>query len=82
MAVEIKTQPHNNDILDHIERLEKLRQWADLHDDKRKIYGAMAGAIFPDNVRDYALKQGLYIIEQSGATVNVIAPEAVKVRAW
>jgi hypothetical protein len=82
MAVEIKAQPNNNDILDHIERMEKLRQWADLHDDKRKLYGGVAGAIIPDNVRDYALKQGLYVIEQSGDTVNVSAPGENKVRAW
>jgi hypothetical protein len=61
--------------------MEKLRRWADLHDDKRKLYGGIAGAIIPDNVRDYALKQGLYVIEQSGDTVNVIAPEETKVRA-
>jgi hypothetical protein len=82
MAVEIKTQANNNDILDHIERMEKLRQWADLHNDKRKFYGAVAGAIIPDNVRDYALKQGLYIIEQSGDTITVITPGESKVRAW
>jgi hypothetical protein len=82
MAVEIKTQPNNHDILDHVERMEKLRQWADLHNDHRKLYGAVAGAIIPDNVRDFTLKQGLYVIEQSGDMVNVIAPEGIKVRAW
>jgi hypothetical protein len=82
MAVEIKAQPNNNDILDHIERMEKLRQWADLHDDKRKLYGGIAEAVIPDNVRDYALKQGLYVIEQSGDTVNVSAPGEAKARAW
>jgi Holliday junction resolvase-like predicted endonuclease/tetrahydromethanopterin S-methyltransferase subunit G len=82
MVVEIKAQPNNNDILDHVERMEKLRQWADLHNDKRKLYGAIAGAIIRDNIRDYILKQGFYVIEQSGDTVNVIAPEGVKVRAW
>lgn len=82
MAVEIKTQPNNNDILDHIERMEKLRQWADLHGDKRKLFGGIAGAIFLDNVRDYALKQGFYVIEQSGDTVTVIGPEETRVRAW
>jgi hypothetical protein len=82
MAVEVKAQPNNNDILDHIERMEKLRQWADLHNDKRKLYGAVAGAIVPVNVRDYAIKQGFYVIEQSGDAVNVIAPDKEKVRAW
>ncbi|MFP3041168.1 hypothetical protein LQZ19_05035 [Treponema primitia] len=82
MAVEIKTQPNNNDIRDHVERMEKLRQWADLHDDKRQLYGAVAGAIIPDNVRDYALKQGFYVIEQSADTLNILAPDEAKLRVW
>jgi Holliday junction resolvase-like predicted endonuclease len=82
IAVEVKVQPNNNDVLEHIERMEKLRQWADLHDDKRKLYGAVAGAVIPDNVRDYILKQGFYVIEQSGDNVNVIAPGDTKLKAW
>jgi Holliday junction resolvase-like predicted endonuclease len=82
MAVEVKAQPNNNDILEHIERMEKLRQWADLHQDKRKLYGAIAGAIIPDNVRDYALKQGFYVIEQSDTLVNILGPEGGEAKAW
>jgi hypothetical protein len=82
MAVEIKTQPNSNDIRDHVERMEKLRQWADLHNDNRKLYGAIAGAIFPDNVLNYALKRGFYVIEQSGDTLNVTAPDTSDIHAW
>jgi hypothetical protein len=35
MIVETKTKPKIGDIDDHIERLEKLRRYAVLHDDKR-----------------------------------------------
>jgi hypothetical protein len=48
----------------------------------RRLYRALAGAIIPENVRDYALKQGFYIIEQSGDRVNVIAPEIPNVKTW
>jgi hypothetical protein len=48
----------------------RLRNYSDKHHDTRKLYGAIAGAIISGNAKDYALKQGLYIIEQSGDTVK------------
>ncbi|MDR2096157.1 MAG: hypothetical protein LBP76_11690 [Treponema sp.] len=81
MAVEVKTQPNNNDIRDHVKRMEKLRQYADLHQDKRKLYGAVAGAIIPENVKDHGLKEGFYIVEQSGDTVNIVSPPGTA-KAW
>jgi hypothetical protein len=41
----------------------------------------MAAAILPGNVRDYALKQGLYIVKQTGDTVSLEAPQD-EPRAW
>ncbi|MDR1948443.1 MAG: DUF4670 domain-containing protein [Spirochaetaceae bacterium] len=81
MVVEVKAQANINDIKEHVNRMEKLRQYADLHHDKRALFGAVAAAIMPKNVRDYAMKQGFYIIEQSGDTVNITAPPE-KARAW
>ena len=49
MIVEIKTKPNVDDINDHIERMEKLRKYADLHNDKRKYLGAIAGVVFGDS---------------------------------
>jgi hypothetical protein len=33
-----------------------LRRYADARQDTRKFYGAVAGAIINDNVKEYALK--------------------------
>jgi hypothetical protein len=74
LAVEVKTQANNNDVQEHIERMEKLRRYFDLHNDKRKLYGAIAAAIIPGNVYDFALKQGFYVIEQSGDNVTIKEP--------
>jgi hypothetical protein len=79
--VEVKTQANINDIRDHVERMEKLRQYFDLHNDRRKLYGAVAAAIIPDNVLDFALKQGFYVIEQSGDSVSIRKPEG-NPKAW
>jgi transposase len=75
MIVETKTKPTSDDINDHIERMEKLRQYADLHDDKRKYRGAVAGLVFGTSEKTYALKKGLYVIEPSGDTFTIIEPK-------
>jgi hypothetical protein len=75
MIVEIKTKPNIEDINDHIERMEKLREYADLHNDKRKYLGAMAGVVFSESEKTYALKKGFYVIEPSGDTFNIIEPK-------
>jgi hypothetical protein len=80
MAVEVKSQPNAEHIRSHCKRMEKLRKYSDKHNDGRKLFGAIAGAIISDSARKYALKQGLYIIEQSGDTVSIIEPAGVK--AW
>jgi uncharacterized coiled-coil DUF342 family protein len=74
MAVEIKTKPGIDDIDDHIERMEKLRKYADLHHDKRIYLGAIAGVVFSESEKVYALKKGFYVIEPSGDTFNIIEP--------
>jgi hypothetical protein len=45
IAVEIKAKPLERHVEEHLERLEALRAWADKHGDRRKIQGALAGAI-------------------------------------
>jgi hypothetical protein len=75
MAVEIKTTPKDDDIDDHIERMEKLRRYADLHDDKRVYFGAVAGVVFTGSRKRYALKQGFYVIEPSGDTFKITEPK-------
>ena len=81
MLVEVKTTPTTEDVKDHIERLEKMRKYADLHDDKRTFLGAVAGAVITDNVKKYVLKQGFFVIEPSGESFNIISPNN-KPKEW
>jgi len=82
MAVEVKAKPHQNDVNEHIKRMEILRCRANDHNDKRKYRGAIAGAIMDENVRDYAHKTGFYVIEQAGDTVKIDIPENFVPREW
>ncbi|MDR3115612.1 MAG: hypothetical protein LBU25_08830 [Treponema sp.] len=76
MIVEIKTKPTTDDIKDHRERMKKLRVFADLHDDKRKYLGAVAGVVFDESVKNYALQNGFYVLEPSGETFIITEPRA------
>ncbi|MDR2446463.1 MAG: hypothetical protein LBD58_04095 [Treponema sp.] len=63
--------------------MEKLRKYADLHNDKRTYPGAVAGVSFNDNEKVYALKKGVYVIEPSGGTFNIIEPKGCcRPREW
>jgi hypothetical protein len=74
MIVEVKSKPTTADITGHIERMEKVRAHADLHNDNRKYLGAVAGMVFNDNEKEFAMKNGFYVIEPSGETFTITEP--------
>ena len=82
IAVEVKAKPRVSDINEHIKRIEKLRERADRRKDDRKFCGAVAGAIMSDTIRNHILKNGFYLIEQTGDTVKINIPENFKARVW
>jgi len=89
MLVEVKTKPTIKDVQDHVRRLKKMRKYADLHGDsglkssglkssglksERTFLGAVAGVVMKDNVKEYILKQGFFVIEPSGESFKIIPP--------
>jgi len=83
MPVEIKTELTANDVDEHIERIEKIRRYMDARNDSRKLVGAVAGGIVPENVLNYAHKKGLYVIVQTGDSVAVsLTPKGFEARQW
>jgi hypothetical protein len=81
MAVEVKAKPNEADVDDHVQRLGTLRALFDKRGDKRKLLGAIAGAVMNDNVCELALKNGLYVLKQSGETMKLLTPEG-NPRMW
>jgi len=75
MLVEVKTKLTTRDVQDHVKRLKKMRVYANLHGDKRTFLGSVAGVVIKANVKEYALKQGFFVIEPSGETFNIIPPD-------
>jgi hypothetical protein len=81
MLVEVKTKLTTDRVNKNIEKLEKMRKYADLHGDKRIFLGAVAGIVVTDEVRNYALNQGLYFIEYSGENFYITSPSG-KPKEW
>jgi hypothetical protein len=78
IGVEIKVKPNQQDIKDQIERMSIFREYKDRHGDTWKIRGALAAPIITEGVKNYALDCGLYVIEQSGDTLDIQEPPAIK----
>ncbi|MDR2898011.1 MAG: hypothetical protein LBU99_04280 [Spirochaetaceae bacterium] len=81
MLVEVKTKLTKERINKHIERLEKMRKYADLKGDTRRFWGGVAGVIMEDDVKEYALEQGFYLIEPADDLFRITMPEG-KPREW
>jgi hypothetical protein len=81
MLVEIKADLTISWINKHIERLEKMRKYADLRGDKRHFIGAVAGIVIGDDVKEYALSQGFFLIEPNGEDFNITRPPS-KPKEW
>jgi hypothetical protein len=79
MAVEVKTTLRNEDVDDHLNRMEKVRKYADLHDDKREFLSAIAATIVSKSSKEYALNKGLFVIEPAGEDVKITKPISAKV---
>jgi hypothetical protein len=71
MAVEVKTKLTEYWVGEHLERLGKIREYMDQHGDKRKLVGAVAGGVVPENVRRYAERNGLYVLIQNGENISI-----------
>jgi hypothetical protein len=81
VVVEVKTKLTQAHIDEHVARLEKVRKNADLHDDKRKFLGAIGAAVVSPAERNYTLKQGFFLIEQSGENITITKPASMP-REW
>jgi hypothetical protein len=82
LAVEVKTKLTIPNVQEHISRMEKLRRYADSHGDRRKLMGAVAGAIIAEGVKPFALKNGFYVLVQAGDTVKIDIPPGFSPREW
>jgi hypothetical protein len=74
MVVEVKTTLRRADIDDHLERMGRVRTYADAHGDKREFLGAIAAAITGKDAKEYALSKGFFVIEPLGEDIKITKP--------
>ncbi|MDR0456912.1 MAG: hypothetical protein LBH20_09565 [Treponema sp.] len=82
IGVEVKSRPAVKDVEHHVRRLEIIREHRNKVHDKRKIQGAVAGAVYDDGVKEAVREAGLFVIEQSGDTMKIDMPDDFVPREW
>jgi len=84
ILVEVKTTLKKDDVLTHLERMEKYRRFVDADGSNGKHFiGAVAGTVIAENVIDFAHEKGLYVIIQSARAVEILSqPEGFVAKKW
>ena len=81
IAIECKSNLGIDDVNDHLERLEKIKRLLPDHKNKR-ISGAVAGMVIPENIAMYAIRKGLYVIGQNGEHWELQNDMSFKAKIW
>jgi len=82
LVVEVKAKVKTKDVGKHKDRLEKIRRVQDGLNKRRRIIGAMAGAVFGPDEREAALEAGFFVLVQTGDTVRMDIPEGFRPKEW
>ena len=85
ILIEVKTTLETADVRKHIERIEKYRRHVEAkgRGDDRRFIGTVAGAVVEGDAVDFAVESGMYIIVQSGKSVEILAPpEGFRAKEW
>jgi hypothetical protein len=81
VAIECKSNLSIDDVNEHLERLDKIKRLIPRYKDNN-IVGAVAGMVIPENVANYAIKKGLYVIGQNGEHLELSNSETFKPKVW
>ena len=73
IAVECKSKLTQDGVDEHLERLAVFKQYFPQLQN-HTVLGAVAGMVIADEVRDYAHSKGLYVLAQSGESMEIHNP--------
>ena len=83
MAVEIKTKPTMYDLNRHIKRMGQVKQYPPRSVRGTKLYGAIAGAVVEEEIKEAAFEAGFYVVTHSGENVTIVPPpETFVAKCW
>ena len=81
VAIECKSNLSHDDVNEHLERLTKIKRLMPAYQAKR-ISGAVAGMVIPENVAAYAMRKGLYVIGQNGEHLELQNEAKFAAKIW
>ena len=81
VAIEVKSHLTKSEVDEFLAELPLFKQAFPAYKDY-KIYGAVAGIEIDENVDRYAYKKGLFVIRQSGDTVEIANDLKFKPQSW
>ena len=81
LAVEVRSSLSVDDIKEFVEDLQRFHQFFPEHAD-RQLYGAVAGIAFDQGADRYAYRQGLFVLAQSGETMQILNDATFEPMAW
>jgi len=81
VAVEVKSKLTDRDVDDHLERIGRFKALFPEFASKR-LLGAIAAMVVPDDAVRYAERCGLYVIGQRGDDAAFLNSEGFEPRAW
>jgi hypothetical protein len=85
VATEVKRHLKKGNVDFHLKRLDLIRKYppAEVKLNNKTLMGAVAGGTVPLEVRDYAHKNGLFVIELSGEAAHLVQPpDGFEPREW
>jgi hypothetical protein len=81
VAIECKSHCSVEDVEEHLDRLSRFKeyfsQYVPFH-----LYGAVASIVMPDDVARFAYRKGLYVLAQSGDTIQIRNDDRFRPRKW
>jgi predicted nuclease with TOPRIM domain len=76
MAVEVKRWLEKMDQVDeHIKRMQLIRKYPPAETKGKRLLGAIAGAVVTPEAREYAEKNGFFVLELTGEDVRLLESE-------
>ncbi len=81
ILVEVKSTLKVNDVKEHIERLKDFKVAFPEYNDKH-VVGAVAGIVIDEKADRYAYRKGLFVIAESGNTVDILNDGKFVPKMW
>ncbi len=84
VAVEVKSTLTLEDVKEHLERLEKIKEIKPklFNLSGMTVFGAVAGMVIENNADRYAYRNGLFVLKQKGTIVEIMNDSDFKAREW